>query len=525
MVQYINNNPSGFAQFSKMQNAANDNANPNAKKGGLGFVGWMLIFLAAYWMLRPADKPAPANAASESEQVDISNVPRATISDDDISAAVQGIRISNINLNDYKQSQGEVENVELLSDEKEFVEIGFLADGTDAPKADSLWKSTRAANGGTMIWRAKSGNDFRRVITSEGYVINVADEIRNGGRKPIFVSVYARIVRAGAPESKFAVRTGGIAGISGDIENETFDDIAKRAPIYQQSENQSPFVGFTDQYWQVVAASAQASDKTINIKQRADKLFQAEIKPEFIKIEPGKTAKIETNIFAGPKTQAALAAAAGKIHNLDRTLDYGWFGFLSRPFLWTLEKLHGLVPSWGIAIILLTLILRGLMWPLTKKSFLSMRAMSKIQPELKRIQAQFGNDKMRMQQEIMRLYQTHKLSPFGSIGIMFLQIPIFFALYKALLIAVPLRHAGFLWLPDLSAMDPYFILPILMAASMIWQNRLNGQGSDAPGAKMMKYMPYIFGVMFAWMPSGLVLYWLVSNLAGIGQILWLKKKE
>ena len=150
--------------------------------------------------------------------------------------------------------------------------------------------------------------------------------------------------------------------------------------------------------------------------------------------------------------------------------------------------------------------------------------MQKIQPEMQRIQKLYADDKPRMQQEIMRLYQTHHTNPFSSVGMMFLQIPILFALYKALLIAVPLRHAGFLWMNDLSVMDPYFILPVLMAATMFLQNKLSHGGqSEVPGMKVMKYMPIIFAVLFAVMPSGLVLYWTISGIAGIAQ-LWIMKK-
>jgi len=197
---------------------------------------------------------------------------------------------------------------------------------------------------------------------------------------------------------------------------------------------------------------------------------------------------------------------------------------LSRPFLWTLDQLHDLIPNWGVAIILLTIIIRILMLPLTKKSYKSMAAMQKLQPEIQRVQKLYADDKMRMQQEIMFLYKTHKVNPMSSIGIMFLQIPIFFALYKALLIAVPLRHAGFLWLADLTAMDPYFILPVLMTATMWLQNRLQKQAADTPGAAVLKWMPLMFGAMFAFMPSGLVLYWTVSGMAGLVQT-WIMKRR
>lgn len=527
MVQYLNNNVNGFQQFSQMK-AVNDNNVPVKK---FGVLGWIVMFLCAYWIYQIFFAPAKTTVAApvaEVDQIDISNVPRQTLADDKITATVQGLRISNINLNDYKAEKGGTDNIELLSDDKEFIEIGLLANGTDAPRANTLWKTARLLDSGSvdrMSWKSETGVVFTRTVkTSNDYVINVADEISNQSKKSIFISQYSRIVQNKGPANKFAVKTGGIANVAGGMETESWDDIARRSPIYQTGENQTPFVGFSDQYWQVIVSSVQQSDKTVKLKQRADKLFQAEIAPEFIKIDAGQTAAIKTDIFAGPKTQRILIAANDKIQNIDRTLDYGWFGFLSRPFLWTLEKWHDIIPNYGVAIILLTLIIRGFMWPLSKKSYRSMQAMQKIQPEMKRIQSLYANDKMRMQQEIMRLYQTHKANPMSSVGMMFLQIPIFFALYKALLIAVPLRHAGFLWLNDLSVMDPYFILPALMAATMFIQNKLShNAGGEMPGMKAMKYMPFIFAVMFAMMPSGLVLYWTISSAVGIIQT-WIMKK-
>jgi YidC/Oxa1 family membrane protein insertase len=514
------NKTDGFRQFSQMQ---------GERKPGksMGFLGWILLALCAYYIFMPAKKEQPAaNLIAEIDQVDVSAVPRTTLSDSKITATIQGIRISNINLNEYKAERGEPDNIELLSDDKEFVEVGFFASETSAPKATTVWKTPRSATGNTMFWKSDSGVEFRRVLSSsDDYVITASDEIRNNGKKPVLVSQYSRIVRNGGAGSRFAVKTGGVSAVAGDVETESWDDLESKSASYDARENQSSFAGFSDQYWQVVVSSGQPSDKTIKLKQRADKLFQADVAPEYMKIEAGKTASFKTEIFAGPKTQGALRAAAVKIPDVDRTIDYGTFGFLSRPFLWMLNRLHDAIPNYGVAIILLTLIIRGLMWPLTKKSYKSTQAMQKIQPEMQRIQKLYGGDKMRLQQEIMNLYRTHKANPMGSIGIMLLQIPLFFALYKALLIAVPLRHAGFLWLSDLSVKDPYFILPVLMAAMMWLQNRLSHAGAgDAPGAKVMKYMPFVFAVMFAWMPSGLVLYWTVSSAVGIIQMAIMKKE-
>jgi YidC/Oxa1 family membrane protein insertase len=198
--------------------------------------------------------------------------------------------------------------------------------------------------------------------------------------------------------------------------------------------------------------------------------------------------------------------------------------------LWTINWLYDLVGNYGVAIILMTLILRILIWPLTRKSYVSTMKMQRMQPELQRVQKLYANDKARLQIEMMKIYQTHRTSPMSGCLPMLIQIPIFFALYKALLISVPMRSANFLWISDLAVMDPYFILPILMGATMWLQQYLQTPPTQA-GAndafastqRVMKWMPLIFTVMFAWMPAGLVLYWTVSNLFGILQMYVIKK--
>jgi YidC/Oxa1 family membrane protein insertase len=258
--------------------------------------------------------------------------------------------------------------------------------------------------------------------------------------------------------------------------------------------------------------------------------LQVEALSSLVQVPAGKAITITTNLFAGPKTPDVMNAAATAIPGINQTIDYGWFWFLARPFLWSLNALYSLVLNYGLAIILLTIGIRILMWPLTRKSFVGMAAMQKMQPEMQRIQKLYANDKMRMQAEMMKLYKNGKTSPMSGCLPMLLQIPIFFALYKSLLIAVPLRHAGFLWLQDLAVMDPYFILPVLMGLTMWVQQhmqtsatKLDGNDPAAQTQKMMKWMPILFTILFAWMPSGLVLYWTVSNLFGIGQMWWIKR--
>jgi YidC/Oxa1 family membrane protein insertase len=238
-------------------------------------------------------------------------------------------------------------------------------------------------------------------------------------------------------------------------------------------------------------------------------------------------------VFAGPRDATVLKNANSTINGIIESMDYGWFWFLAQPMLWALNAIHSFVMNYGLAIIIFTILIRILMWPLTRKSYTSMLAMQKMQPELQRVQKLYANDKQRMQMEMMRVYQTHKTSPMSGCLPMLIQIPIFFALYKALLISVQMRNAHFLWISDLATMDPYFILPILMGATMWLQQYLqsNKSGADDPNsiaaqtAKTMKWMPILFTIMFAWMPAGLVLYWTVSNIFGIGQMMWLKHKS
>ena len=239
-----------------------------------------------------------------------------------------------------------------------------------------------------------------------------------------------------------------------------------------------------------------------------------------------------TNIFVGPRDQTILNSVDSKISGIAETINYGWFWFLARPMLWVLNGIHHVVMNYGVAIIIMTILLRLLMWPLTRKSYASMAAMQKMQPEMQRIQKLYKNDKMRLQMEMMKLYQTHKTSPMSGCLPMLIQIPIFFALYKALLVSVQMRNAHFLWISDLSVMDPYFILPILMGLTMWAQQYLQSANKStssndvvAQTQKMMNWMPLLFTIMFAWMPAGLVLYWTVSNVFGIIQMQIIKKQS
>ena len=520
MVKYMNNN-SGFQQW----NAAKDAA--QKKSPWMGFLWWVILFVAAWWMMSWWMGPKPTQMDAENavavEAVDLSAVPVNEISSDNLTADVQGLRISNVELLKYASNASDNNSapVTLLGTEGAFAEIGLLSTGTTAPTATTVWKNSD----GVSTWRNSDGVSFSRTITINDYVISVTDTVKNASKKEISVAPYARIVRANDMKSSAGVYTGSVAFVNSDLEHEDWPRIAKKSFAYSTTNG---FIGFVDQYWETVL-SINSPDQTMRVKALGD-MYQADAAANVVIVAPGAEQTITTNLYVGPRDRNTLMNADSFISGIDQTVDYGWFWFFVRPILWLLNVLNSFVMNYGVAIIIMTLLLRLAMWPLTRKSYVSMMAMQKMQPEMARIQKLYANDKARMQMEMMRLYQTHKTSPMSGCLPMLIQIPIFFALYKALLISVQMRSAHFLWISDLAAMDPYFILPVLMGLTMWFQQKLqtasNGaQTNDAIAQtqKMMKWMPLLFTVMFAWMPAGLVLYWTVSNIFGIGQMYYIKR--
>ncbi|MGR5134271.1 membrane protein insertase YidC [Vibrio alfacsensis] len=233
-------------------------------------------------------------------------------------------------------------------------------------------------------------------------------------------------------------------------------------------------------------------------------------------IADGGSASFTATLWVGPKLQDQMAQVAP---NLNLTVDYGWLWFIAQPLHWLLDTIHGFVGNWGVAIILLTFIVRGAMYPLTKAQYTSMAKMRMLQPKLQAMRERIGDDRQRMSQEMMELYKKEKVNPLGGCLPLLLQMPIFIALYWALMESVELRHSPFFgWIHDLSAQDPYYILPLLMGASMFLIQKMSPTTvTDPMQQKIMTFMPVMFTFFFLFFPSGLVLYWLVSNIVTLIQ--------
>src|SRR5690554_1910807 len=239
-------------------------------------------------------------------------------------------------------------------------------------------------------------------------------------------------------------------------------------------------------------------------------------------VAAGETVEVGATAYVGPKIIDRLEALAP---NLDRTVDFGWLFFISLPLFYILEWFYGLVGNWGVAIILLTVLVKAVFFHLSATSYRSMAKMRAVAPQLTRLKELYGDDRQRMSQEMMALYKREKINPLGGCLPILVQMPVFISLYWVLFESVQLRHAPFmLWINDLSQMDPYFILPILMGISMFIQMSLNPTPPDPMQAKIMKLMPPVFTVFFLWFPAGLVLYWLVNNILSISQQWYITRK-
>ena len=259
-----------------------------------------------------------------------------------------------------------------------------------------------------------------------------------------------------------------------------------------------------------------ADNQLYTLTDKANNIGSIGYRGPVVAIQPNTTEKLTSKLWTGPKLQNEMGQVAD---HLDLTVDYGWAWFIAKPLFWLLTFIQQLVHNWGVAIICVTLVVKAILYPLTKAQYTSMAKMRMLQPKLQEMRERFGEDRQRMSQEMMKLYKDEKVNPLGGCLPLLLQMPIFIALYWTFMEAVELRHAPFFgWIQDLSAQDPYYILPILMGASMFLLQKMSPTPvADPMQQKIMNFMPLIFMVFFLWFPAGLVLYWLVSNLITIIQ--------
>lgn len=281
------------------------------------------------------------------------------------------------------------------------------------------------------------------------------------------------------------------------------------------------WAGFADRYFMSAILSEQNSIAAAELKKSPAGYLESIISSPQTTVNPGQSVTVVHRLFVGPK-EIDLLKAQG--NSLEQSLDLGWFTAIAKPMLYSLKFFYNLVGNYGIAIIIITIILKVLFFPLTHKSYKSMKDMQKIQPKMLALKEKYKDDRDAMNKAVMELYRDHKVNPLGGCLPMVVQIPVFFALYKALMFSIELRHAPFLlWITDLSDKDPYYVTPIIMGATMFIQQKMTPSQMDPIQQKMMLALPVVFTFMFLGFPSGLVLYWLVNNVLTIGQQMYINK--
>ncbi|WP_428852005.1 membrane protein insertase YidC [Imbroritus primus] len=356
------------------------------------------------------------------------------------------------------------------------------------------------------------------VLQRGSYVINTRFDVTNAGAAPINPMLYMELVRDSSQveASKFySTFTGPAVYTDADkFSKITFSDIdkgkAKVPPVSQDG-----WIAMVQHYFASAWIPQQDKQHSFYVQKIDANLYRIGVQQPLGTVAPGATASSEARLFTGPQEERMLEKIAP---GLELVKDYGWLTILAKPLFWLLEKLHGFIGNWGWSIIALTVLIKLAFFPLSAASYKSMAKMKDVQPRMTAIRERHKGDPQAMNKAMMELYRAEKVNPLGGCLPIVIQIPVFIALYWVLLSSVEMRHAPWIgWIHDLSAPDPWYILPIVMAVSMFIQTKLNPTPPDPIQAKVMLFMPLVFSVMFFFFPAGLVLYWVVNNILSIAQ--------
>jgi len=351
------------------------------------------------------------------------------------------------------------------------------------------------------------------------YVIDITHEIINGSAAPLAAHAYFQFLRDDKAPPGESAMVSTYTGAAIYTEQEKFHKLAfgdldkDKVSIPKAADN--GWIAVLQHYFVAAWLAKEQTQREYYAKRLENNLYSIGVILSAPAIAPNASGSVSVSLYAGPQEQAALKGIAP---GLDLVVDYGWLTVIAAPLFWLLQFLHKWVGNWGVAIILLTVLIKAVFFPLSAASYKSMAKMKLVTPRMTKLREQYGNDRARLNQAMMELYKTEKINPLGGCLPIVVQIPVFISLYWVLLASVELRHAPFyLWIHDLSAQDPFYVLPLLMMGSMVIQTKLNPVPPDPVQAKVMMIMPFAFGVMFFFFPAGLVLYWLVNNILSIAQ--------
>jgi len=404
-----------------------------------------------------------------------------------------------------------------------------------APTHKDIWQVKQAEyvmTGDTlevpMTWERDGVKVTKTYKFTKGkHLIDVVYKVENNATENWAGSLYSQLVRnAYNPEESWMMYTyTGPVLYDGNAEEKyvkhSFDDL-NTSPVTGKAVT-GGWAAMIQQYFLTAIVPDQGAQNNYFAKPVGEGRYAVGVVEPLVTIPAGQSAEISSQLYIGPELQDVLADIAP---GLELTIDYGVLTFLAEPLFWILDTIHEYVGNWGVAIIILTILIKLVFYKLSETSYRSMARLRKFQPKLQQLKENYGDDKVIFQQKMMKLYKEEKINPLGGCLPILIQMPVFIALYWVLLYSVEMRQAPFmLWIQDLSAMDPYFILPVLMGITMFIQQKLNPSAMmDEMQQKVFKLLPFIFTFFFLWFPAGLVLYWLVNNILSVGQQYYITKK-
>ena len=507
-----------------------------------------------------ADPTADSPAAIRSREVVLRETPRVKIETPTLSGTInlKGARIDDLVLRQHRETIGEnAPPIRLLSPSGTpnayFAGFGWTGQGLPAPDANTVWQasSDKLVPGAPLTLTARIGavRYAIELAVDEGYMFTVRQRVANAGGQRVAVEPYGYLSRQGAPKDAdtWTLHVGPIAAYNGKVPYDAvdYDTLTEDGP--QSYTTRGGWIGFTDIYWLTALIPDQGARSELKFRSGARDTFQADTRlAEARLLEPGKAITTTSKFFAGAKEVDLLDAYEDQgVMLFGKAIDWGWFEIFEKPIFDYLHWLFLLVGNFGVAIILLTLTVRLIMFPIAQRQFASMASMRAIQPKMKALQERYKDDKPRLQQEMMALYKTEKVNPLAGCAPTLLQIPIFYALYKVLMLTIEMRHQPFVaWIKDLSAPDPLTpvnlfgllaftppafiaigVVPILLGVSMYFQFKLNPAPTDEVQKQIFAIMPWMLMFMMASFAVGLQLYWITSNVLTILQQQWLYSRH